>query len=142
VALGWFATYSLAQVSFDPTSIESITFTGPSANTLMYFLDYSRVLNFAIGLVPGVFIGAFLAAYFTHELKLQGFEGGASMRRYLSGAAMMGFGGMLAGGCAIGNGVTGTSAFAATAWVALTFFWVGAGLADRLIDHSGRPATA
>ncbi len=142
VALGWYATFSLAQVSFEPTSIESITFTGPSANTLMYFLDNNRILNFAIGLVPGVFIGAFFAAYFTKELKLQGFEGGASMRRYLSGAAMMGFGGMLAGGCAIGNGVTGTSAFAITAWIALTFFWVGAGIADRLIDHSGRPVLA
>jgi hypothetical protein len=47
-------------------------------------------------LVPGVFIGAFLAAWLTGELKLQGFEGGGSMRRYLAGAALMGFGGMLA----------------------------------------------
>ncbi len=138
VALGWFATYSLAQASFEPTSIESITFTGPSANTLMYFLENSRVLNFTIGLVPGVFLGSFAAAYFSHELQLQGFEGGPAMRRYLSGAALMGFGGMLAGGCAIGNGVTGTSAFALTAWIALTFFWIGAAITDRLIDY--RPA--
>ncbi len=135
VALGWFATYSIASVSFEPTSIESLTFTGPSANTLMYFLETSPVLTFAIGLVPGVFIGAFLAALFMRELKLQGFEGGASMRRYLSGAALMGFGGMLAGGCAIGNGVTGTSVFSLTAWTALFFFWVGAKLADSLLDN-------
>ncbi len=143
VALGWFATFTLASNSFDPTSIESLTFTGPSANTLMFFLKTNPVLTFAIGLVPGVFLGAFLAALFTRELKLQGFESGASMRRYLTGAAFMGFGGMLAGGCAIGNGVTGTSVFSLTAWIALFFFWVGAKIADSLLDnHTFRFATA
>jgi len=135
VALGWFATYTLASVSFEPTSIESLTFTGPSANTLMFFLKSNPVLSFSIGLVPGVFLGAFLAAFATRELKLQGFEGAASMRRYLSGAALMGFGGMLAGGCAIGNGVTGTSVFALTSWIALFFFFVGAKLADAVLDN-------
>ena len=135
VALGWFLTYSLSSVSFNPVQIESATFTGPSADTLMFFLSRNAVLDFDVGLVPGVFLGAFLAAAWSHEIKLQGFEGGASMRRYLSGAAMMGFGGMLAGGCAIGAGVTGGSAFALTAWIALTFFWIGAAITDRLVDY-------
>ncbi|MCF6273401.1 MAG: YeeE/YedE family protein [Rhodobacteraceae bacterium] len=135
VALGWYTTFSLSSVSFEPTSIESLTFTGPSANTLMYVLESNAVLSFSIGLIPGVFLGAFVAAFFARELKLQGFEGGASMRRYLTGAAMMGFGGMLAGGCAIGNGVTGTSVFSLTAWIALTFFWIGAKIADTLFDN-------
>jgi len=135
VALGWFLTYSLSSVSFDPVQIESATFTGPSADTLMFFLSRNAALDFDVGLVPGVFLGAFLAAAWSHELKLQGFESGASMRRYLTGAAMMGFGGMLAGGCAIGAGVTGGSAFALTAWIALTFFWIGAAITDRLVDN-------
>lgn len=143
VALGWFATYSISSASFEPTSIESITFTGPSANTLIYFLDRSPVLSFSVGLVPGVFAGAFVAAFFSRELKLQGFEGAESMRRYLTGAALMGFGGMLAGGCAIGNGVTGTSVFSLTAWIALFFFWVGAKFADAMLDNrTFRLATA
>ncbi len=48
---------------------------------------------------------------------------------------MMGFGAMLAGGCAIGAGVTGTSAMALTAWVALTAFWAGAMATDYLVDR-------
>ncbi len=135
VALGWFATYTLASVSFEPTSIESLTFTGPSANTLMYFLETSPIPTFAIGLVPGVFLGSFVTSQITRTYKCQGFEGASSMRRYLSGAALMGFGGMLAGGCAIGNGVTGTSVFSLTAWIALFCFWVGAKLADALLDN-------
>jgi hypothetical protein len=46
----------------------------------------------------------------------------------------MGFGGMRAGGGAIGAGVTRGSAFALTVWIALTFFWIGAAITDRLVD--------
>lgn len=57
------------------------------------------------------------------------------MRRAILGAALMGFGGMLAGGCAIGAGVTGGSIFAATALCALLFMWIGAILTDLLFDQ-------
>ena len=135
IALGWFLTYSLSLISFDAVQAESATFTGPSADTLMFFLNRDAVLDFDVGLVPGVFIGSFFAAAWARELKLQGFKSGECMRRYLSGAAMMGFGGMLAGGCAIGAGVTGSSTFALTAWLALTFFWIGATITDRVVDY-------
>ncbi|KIC10693.1 lipocalin [Leisingera sp. ANG-M1] len=126
VALGWVLTYALSQIAFDPVQIESATFTGPSAHTLMFFLDRDAVLEFDIGLVPGVFIGAMAAAALSGEMKLQAFDGASTMRRAMIGAALMGFGGMLAGGCAIGAGVTGGSIFAGTAWAALFFMWIGA----------------
>lgn len=137
VALGWVLTYGLAQVSFDPVQIESATFSGPSANTLMFFLDRNAVLEFDIGLVPGVFIGSFAAAMLSREFKFQGFEGEANMRRAMLGAALMGFGAMLAGGCAIGAGVTGGSIFAGTAWLALFCMWIGAIATDFLLDQRG-----
>ncbi len=142
VAVGWVATFTLAQAAFEPVQIESATFTGPSANTLMFFLDRAMVLNFDIGLVPGVFLGAFLASWLAGEFRFQGFEDEANMRRAITGAALMGFGGMLAGGCAIGNGVTGTSVFAGTAWVALCAMWAGAMVTDLLVDQRGQPVPA
>ena len=135
VAVGWVLTWSLTQVSFEPVSVMSISFTGPSANTLMFFLSRNAVLNFDIGLVPGVVIGAFAMSIFRREFRFQGFDGEANMRRAMTGAAMMGFGGMLAGGCAIGNGVTGTSILAGTAWLALTAMWAGAMLTDLVVDQ-------
>jgi uncharacterized membrane protein YedE/YeeE len=135
VAVGWVLTFGLSQVSFDPVQIESATFTGPSANTLMFFLDRTAVLQFDIGLVPGVFLGAFLAAYLTGEFQFQGFEGPDPMKRAMIGAALMGFGGMLAGGCAIGAGVTGGSIFVGTAWAALTAMWAGGMLTDFFLDQ-------
>lgn len=135
VAMGWVLTYSLAQVGFDPVQIESATFTGPSARTLMFFLDSSAVLEFDIGLVPGVVIGAFAASVLSGDFRFQGFEDEANMRRAMTGASLMGFGGMLAGGCAIGAGVTGGSIFAGTAWLALFCMWIGAMVTDYAVDQ-------
>jgi uncharacterized protein len=137
VALGWVLTFGLAQVAFEPMAVTSATFSGPSASTLMFFLTENPSLDFEIGLVPGVFLGALVAAAWGHELRFQGFEGEGQMRRSMTGAALMGFGAMLAGGCAIGAGVTGGSIFVATAWLALCCMWVGATVTDRLVDQGG-----
>jgi uncharacterized membrane protein YedE/YeeE len=136
VALGWVLTWSLSQQAFEPVTVTSATFSGPSANTLMFFLVPAPELGFDVGLVPGVFLGAFLSAALAHELRFEGFDGAAAMRRSIAGAILMGFGAMLAGGCSIGAGVTGGSIFVATAWLALLFMWIGAILADYLVDQA------
>ncbi|MHA6326063.1 YeeE/YedE family protein [Roseivivax sp. CAU 1753] len=142
VAVGYGLTYALSSVAFEPVSVTSATFTGPSAHTLMFFLERNPVLGFDVGLVPGVFLGAFLAAAVTGELKFQGFEGPTPMRHAMIGAALMGFGGMLAGGCAIGAGVTGGSIFAGTAWLALTAMWVGGMLTHIALNRGVAAAPA
>ena len=135
VALGWISTYALAQVSFEPVTISSVTFSGPSATTLMFFLEPVRVLEFDVGLVPGVVIGAGVSALLAGQFRFEGFEGESNMRRSMFGAVLMGFGAMLAGGCSIGAGVTGGSIFAGTAWLALVAMWVGATATDFLFDQ-------
>lgn len=136
IAAGWAFTYLLSQSSFAPVAIKSLTFSGPSADTLMFVLSGpDKGVSFDIALVPGVFLGSFLAAALSRELKLEGFSDGLSMRRYIVGAALMGFGAMLAGGCAVGAGVTGASAFALTAWIVLIGMWIGAAVMDALVDR-------
>lgn len=142
VAMGWVLTAQIARVAFEPVSVTSMTFSGPSATTLMFFLEPAPALGFDVGLVPGVFLGAFLAAAWAREFRFQGFEGERQMRRSMLGAALMGFGAMLAGGCAIGAGVTGTSIFVGTAWLALLCMWIGAMLTDFVVDRNPRPALA
>jgi uncharacterized membrane protein YedE/YeeE len=135
VALAWWFSYRVSQVSFEVVPVQGITFSGPSAEWLMRVLAPNPpAIGFDFGLLPGVFIGSFVAAWWGQELKLEGFRDGYSMRRYLGGAVLMGFGAMLAGGCAVGAGVTGGAIFAATAWLALIGMWMGAGLVDRWID--------
>ena len=139
---GWIFTYQLAQASFAPVTLKSLTFSGPSAELLMLVLNNPHLrLDFDLGIVPGVFFGSFVAAASAHELRLEGFSDGLGMRRYLFGAVLMGFGAMLAGGCAVGAGITGASVFALTAWIVLGGMWLGAGLTDLLVDRTTILAT-
>jgi uncharacterized membrane protein YedE/YeeE len=136
VAAAWWFTYAVMQRAFDPHPIQALSFTGPSAevlNRVLFVTD--KPWTFDLGSVPGVFFGAFLAAALSGELKLEGFQGGASMRRYIVGAMAMGFGGMLAGGCAVGAGLSGAAVFTLTSWVTLCAMWAGAALTDRLLDQ-------
>lgn len=136
IAAAWWATYAIAHVSFESTPIQALSFTGPSAEVLSRVLfSTDKPVTFDLGLVPGVFLGAFVAAALYGELKLEGFQGGAGMRRYLVGATLMGFGGMLAGGCAVGAGLSGTAVFTITAFVTLTAMWIAAALTDRMLDQ-------
>ncbi|MGC1497385.1 MAG: YeeE/YedE family protein [Sulfitobacter sp.] len=129
VGLGWLGTYLVAQASFEVVPISSITFTGPSADTLMGLVNERHLpLGFGSGLVPGVFLGAFVMALFAKEARIQRFEPEMPMERYLMGGVLMGFGSMLAGGCAVGAGMSGGSIFALTAWLALLSMWIGAGI--------------
>ena len=144
VALAWLATYLISRAAFDTVlPIQSLSFTGPAADTLMLVLSPpGQALKFDLGLVPGVFIGAGLSALLWREWKLEGFEGGQAMRRYIAGAMLMGFGGMLAGGCAVGAGVSGASVFTLTAFVTLGGMWGAAMLTDALIDRRAEATVA
>jgi len=140
VVAGWLFTYQLSQASFAPVTLKSLTFSGPSAELLMLVLNSSQLrLGFDLGIMPGVFLGSFGAAALSGELRLEGFSDGRGMRRYLLGAVLMGFGAMLAGGCAVGAGVTGASVFALTAWIVLGGMWLGAGLTDLVVDRGKLP---
>lgn len=136
IALGWFLNSWHAANSFEIVPVKSISFTGPSADTLMGLINRPDLpLSFDIGLVPGVFLGALVAALLTREFKWQQFTSESGMARFLIGASLMGFGSMLAGGCAVGAGVSGGAILVITAWVALFCMWIGAGVTDFLVDR-------
>jgi len=135
VAAAWWFSYFLSTQSFEPIQVQGLTFSGPSAEWLMRVLaSPTPRIGFEFGLLPGVFAGSFLGALIGRDLKLEGFKDGYSMTRYIAGAILMGFGSMLAGGCAVGAGMTGGSIFALTAWITLIGMWAGAGLMDKLLD--------
>lgn len=139
VAAAWWFSYQVSAASFQVVTVQGLNFSGPSAEWLMRVLASSgHGPGFDTGMLPGVFVGSFVAALLGKDLKLEGFKDGYSMTRYIGGAVLMGFGAMLAGGCAVGAGMSGGSIFALTAWLTLLSMWVGAGLADRWLDaHTG-----
>ncbi|MEM7752125.1 MAG: YeeE/YedE family protein [Pseudomonadota bacterium] len=143
VALGWGLTYAIAQNSFQVVSIASVTFTGPATDTLMGLVNEATLpAGFGVGLVPGVFVGAAGIAVASREFAIQRFGSDVPMERYLIGACLMGFGAMLAGGCAVGAGLSGGAVFSLTAWVAVFAMWVGAVATHRLWGRSQGQAVA
>ena len=135
ITAGWWFTYMVSTNTFEVVQVQGLTFSGPSAEWLMRVLSTpTPKVGFDFGLLPGVFVGSFIGALLGKDFKLEGFKDGYSMTRYIAGAMLMGFGSMLAGGCAVGAGMTGGSVFALTAWVALVGMWAGAGIVDRLLD--------
>lgn len=139
VFAGWQGTYMLSQASFDIVAVQYVTFTGPSTDTLMALVNQRAIApGFGVGLVPGVFLGAFLGALTKREARIQRFEPDTPMERYLFGGVFMGFGSMLAGGCAVGAGMTGGSVLALTAWTAGFSTWIGAMATHRLLNAPGQ----
>ena len=110
IALGWWATGIAGFDSFDTRRIESFTFIGPVGETL-YYLMLSTALqpDFPVGAVLGVIFGAFVAARTDGSFKWEVSANANDMKRRLLGASLMGFGGITALGCTIGQGVTGLS---------------------------------
>jgi len=144
IMAGWLVTYNISFQSFNPVAVKSISFIGPSADTLMGLINHPNLpLVFDLGLVPGVFAGSFFAALLGRELKMQCFTiEEYPMPRYIIGAVLMGFGGMLAGGCAVGAVMTGGAVFSLTAFVAMAAMWFGGGITDYLVDRRRDRSTA
>ncbi|MBK6865561.1 MAG: YeeE/YedE family protein [Ideonella sp.] len=99
----------------------------PQAYTLellMLWSDTSRKMTFAIATVLGVIAGSGAWALVTRSFRWEGFASVEDTASHLIGAALMGFGGVVAMGCTVGQGITGFSTLALGPIV--TFAIVGA----------------
>ena len=113
VVAGWWATGIAGYDSFDTRRIESFTFVGPLGETLLYFmLSTALTIDFPVGAVIGFVLGAFLAAISDGSFRWQIPANVSELKRRLVGSVLMGFGGVTALGCTIGQGLTGISTLA------------------------------
>ena len=121
VAGGWLWTQLIANNSFDPVSLQSLTFASPSADWLMRVLSKPGLsdIGFESALLPATFVGAAASALWRREFKFETFKSENKMGHYMVGAVLMGFGAVLAGGCTVGAAMSGGSIFALTAWLTL-----------------------
>ncbi|MGP1358650.1 YeeE/YedE family protein [Roseicyclus sp.] len=146
VPAGWVGTGFLLHDEFDPIALESLSFTAPWADTLFWSVASTlREPGFGVGLVGGVLGGAFLAAILSRRFAWEGFESPAQMGRSLSGAALMGVGGVLAGGCTVGAGLSGipTLSFAALlAFASIAAGMLAAGALDARTARGSRGLVA
>jgi uncharacterized protein len=129
VVLGWWATGVVGFDPFDTRRVESFSFVAPLGETLLYvMLSTGLRLDFPVGAVVGVIVGAFLAARLAGHFRWEAPDDAREMKRHLLGALLMGFGGIAALGCTIGQGISGVSTLALGSFIAIASILVGARL--------------
>ncbi|MDF1873043.1 YeeE/YedE family protein [Vannielia sp.] len=135
VPLAWVGTGYILYDDFDPIALESLSFTSPAAESLFWSVASSSIpAGFGTGLLGGVVLGALIAALVSREFRWQSFESPAQTGRYLAGAVLMGVGGVLAGGCSVGAGLSGVSTLSVAAVLALVAIVAGGAIAARLLN--------
>ncbi len=140
IIAGWLATALLGDDFASPARPQSLTFVSTIGKAFYSgLLNISGFNDFGVGSVFGVVIGSCLAAWRADELQWEAFDDDREMRRHLAGGALMGVGGILAGGCTIGQGLTAGSMLALSWPFAVGGMVLGARLGITvLVDSSTR----
>ena len=92
----------------------------------MLWTDKSRVMTLGIATTLGLCAGSFAYAVATRSFRLESFRDARDLLHHMLGGALMGFGGVLALGCTIGQGLSGISTLAPGSFLALASIIAGA----------------
>jgi uncharacterized membrane protein YedE/YeeE len=111
---------------------EGLSFSAPMGHTLdllTLWSDRGTVATFGVTLALGVLLGSFVSAKLRGEFRVESFKTPQDLRSHALGGLLMGFGGVTALGCSVGNGVTGLAMLSAGSLLATAGISVGAWLA-------------
>ena len=137
---GWAWTAAIAADAFDPIQVTSLSFVAPVAETVQYaMVATGDTLRWGTGLVAGTAVGALVSAVLSGRFHVQGFTDETPMWRYVAGGALMGFGGVVALGCTVGQGLAGVSTAAPGSVLAIAA--IVAGAAATIGSMEGATAT-
>lgn len=133
IPAGWYVTGVVGFDDFDPVRFESYTFTAPIAETMMYLMTFTgSTINFGIAAVAGVILGSFVYAVPSGKFRVETFVSRSDMVRHMLGGIFMGFGGVLALGCTVGQGITGMSTLALGSLLTLISIIFGSALTMKV----------
>ena len=96
-------------------TIESLSFVAPvgyALELLMLWSDQSLRVTFGVAATVGIIAGSFAYAIASRTFRWEGLAGAEDTANHVVGGILMGFGGVTALGCTIGQGLTGFSTLA------------------------------
>ena len=146
IVLGWLITAYLGYLPEHPDTLEAtfiatnsrrpeslsfVTPVGYAINLLTLWSDSNTRVTFGIAAAAGVIVGALMSALIRKEFRWETFAGVEDTANHLVGAVLMGFGGVTALGCTIGQGISGLSTLAAGSFLAVAGIVGGAFAALR-----------
>ena len=144
---GWYLSGHIGHLAEDPATLEekflatnsgrmeSLSFVAPQAyflELLMLWSDKSRVMTFGTASVLGMFAGSLAWSLASRTFRLESFRDAGDLINHLVGGALMGFGGVLALGCTIGQGISGLSTLALGSFLAFFAIVAGAALTMKI----------
>ena len=139
---GWYVSGKLGYLAEDPNTLqeafvatnsgrlESLSFVAPQAYTLellMFWTDTSKIVTFGVASAIGVVAGSAAYALLSGKFRWETFRDPGDTGNHMLGGLLMGFGGVTAMGCTVGQGITGFSTLALGSM--LTFLAIVAGSA-------------
>ena len=133
VVAGWYVTGHIgfgenpdtletAYLGTNSRTLESLSFIAPAAyllEILLLWSDKSLAFTFTIALALGVVAGSAAYSLATRTFRWEGFASAEDTANHVIGGILMGFGGVLALGCTIGQGITGVSTLAVGSLITL-----------------------
>ena len=141
----WYVTGRVGYLAEDPNTLqeafvatntgrmEAFSFVAPlawSLEYLMFWTDKSKIVTFGIASTAGVIAGSAAYALATGKFRWEGFRNAEDTGMHMLGGLLMGFGGITALGCTIGQGISGFSTLALGS--ILTFAAIVAGSAATM----------
>jgi uncharacterized membrane protein YedE/YeeE len=124
---GWYLSGHIGHIEEDPNTLqeafaatntgrmEAFSFVAPlawSLEYLMFWTDKTRIVTYGIASVAGVITGSLAYALAAGKFRWEGFRNAEDTGMHLIGGLLMGFGGITALGCTIGQGISGFSTLA------------------------------
>lgn len=138
VAASWYVSIAGAS-EFDTPVTTALAFVAP-AQDLIRYLTMERLgfpLKFGATAVLGVFLGALISVILARRFRWVMPTGGQTLRN-VAGGMMMAWGGILAMGCTIGQGMAGVATLSVSSFVAVASMVMGAWAAHRMLAMVGR----
>ena len=117
-----------------PLSAQSFTFINPMGQTFGYMKEGFDITLMTVGIMTllGVIAGSFLWAIISRGFRIEWFNSTGDFVTHLIGAILMGFGGVLAMGCTIGQGITGVSTLAIGSFITFISIVYGSALTMKV----------
>jgi uncharacterized membrane protein YedE/YeeE len=117
-----------------PLAAQSFTFINPMGQTLGYTAEgfNHAYLTFGVMALLGVVAGSFLWSLFSRSFRFEWFASFRDFVNHFVGGLLMGFGGVLALGCTIGQGITGISTLALGSFIAFAGIVLGSALTMKV----------
>jgi len=142
VIVAWYVTGYLGKDDFEPVPVESMSFIASTGDTVSYVMTFTgATISFGIAVVLGMIFGSLVYAVASRSFRIETFSTRPEMVSHLVGGALMGFGGVLALGCTIGQGVSGMSTLSIGSAIAMVSIVIGSAFTMKveyyLLDEQG-----